>query len=58
MALLLRPTTPPRLRLLSRLSYQDSADRRCRRRRRGSPRLLERLLTRLSQSRHLYLLNM
>lgn len=46
-----------RLRSPSRLSYQASADRICRLRRRGSPALLARLLTRLSQARDLYALN-
>lgn len=50
-------TQVPRLRSPGRLSYQSTADRICRRRRRGSPSLLARLLTRLSQARDLYSLN-
>jgi hypothetical protein len=44
----------PRLGSPGRLSYRVSADRLCRRRRRGSPALLARLLTRLSQAQDLY----
>jgi hypothetical protein len=46
-----------RLRSPARLSYKVSADKICRRRRRGSPALLARLLTRLGQDRDLYALH-
>jgi hypothetical protein len=52
------PPKAHRLRSPGRLSYQTCADRVCRRRRRGSPALLAKLLTRLSQARDLYALNM
>lgn len=59
MALAPRPALKPsRLRHVGRQSYVDIADKRCRLRTRGCPRLLEKLLMRLSQARHLYLLNM
>lgn len=48
---------PPRLRVVNRLTYKSASDLRCRSRLRGSPRLLERLLTRLGQAKQLYLLN-
>ena len=48
---------PPRLKAVNRLTYKSSADNRCRLRLRGCPRLLEKLVARLGQSRHLYLLN-
>ena len=47
----------PRLRSPARFSYQASADKACRRRRRGSPMLLARLISRLGQTRDLYALN-
>lgn len=49
---------PPRLRSVSRLGYKSLSDFKCRYRLRGSPRLLEKLITKLSQSKQLYLLNM
>jgi len=48
---------PPRIRTLDRLGYKAISDRKCRRRPRGCPRLLSRLMLRLTQTRHLYLLN-
>jgi len=48
---------PSRLLSPGRVSYQTIADRVCRRRRRGSPALLARLITRLGQARDLYSLN-
>ena len=47
----------PRLRFTGRLSYQCIADRKCRRRTRGSPGLLARLMARLTQARDLHTLN-
>lgn len=55
--MVVRAEHPPRIRAVSRLTYKEVADRRCRRRVKGSPRLLQRLVSRLSQARHLYLLN-
>jgi ribosomal protein S19 len=49
---------PPRVRSLPRLSYKSISDRKCRRRVRGCPRLLEKLLVKLTQTKDLYLLNM
>lgn len=48
---------PPKLKAVNRLTYKSSSDLKCRSRLRGSPRLLEKLLTRLGQARQLYLLN-
>lgn len=48
---------PPKLKIVGRETYKSSADFKCRFRLRGSPRLLEKLLTRLSQAKQLYLLN-
>lgn len=48
---------PPRIRALPRLSYKAVSDHKCRRRLRGCPRLLEKLLLKLTQTKHLYLLN-
>ena len=47
----------PRLRFSGRLAYQCVAERRCRRRTRGSPGLLARLISRLTQARDLQTLN-
>lgn len=57
MGLAANPPVPRRLRSPDRLSYKAAADRRCRRRRRGSPALLSALLARLGQARDLYSLN-
>ena len=48
---------PPKLKIVGRATYKSSADFKCRARLRGSPRLLEKLLTRLGQAKQLYLLN-
>lgn len=48
---------PPKIKVVNRLTYKSASDLKCRSRLRGSPRLLEKLLSRLGQARQLYLLN-
>lgn len=54
---MLGPIKVAKLPAVNRSSYVDIADRICRSRMRGCPRLLEKLMGRLSQTRHLYLFN-
>lgn len=48
---------PPRLKAVNKLTYKSVGDLKCRFRTRCSPRLLEKLLTKLGQAKELYLLN-
>ncbi len=50
-------SVPPRVRAAPRLSYKAIGDQKCRRQLRGCPRLLQRLLLKIAQARHLYVLN-